>query len=174
MYCKGCRERMVGDGTWTEAHAKRQNELRSAKNEKYRANYARMPVEEKAALLARQQTYKRVFNARNREARNAAQKKYIQNIKLDPVKWEAHKQYHAEYKRKWQAKAEREKKRKRTLTDVNDDDDGDDSDAPPALAQIAIPGDNVVVISDDEDAGSVADTSGSSVEGIEFVYSDEE
>jgi hypothetical protein len=27
MYCKGCRERMMANGTWTEAHAKRQSEL---------------------------------------------------------------------------------------------------------------------------------------------------
>jgi hypothetical protein len=41
--------------------------------------------------------------------------------------------------------------------------------------QSAILGDNVIVISDDEDEVAVADySSGSDVEGIEFVSSDDE
>jgi hypothetical protein len=28
LYCKGCRERMMANGTWTEAHTKRQSELK--------------------------------------------------------------------------------------------------------------------------------------------------
>lgn len=132
-----------------------------------------MPEEEKAASRARKQTNDRNYRSRNRGALNAAQKQYIESIKLDPVKWQAYKQRHAvsERKRWLKEKAEREEKRKRALTDVNDDEDDNNSDAPPTLAQSAIPGHNVVVISDDEDAG---DTSGSSVEGIEFVYSDDE
>jgi hypothetical protein len=45
------------------------------------------------------------------------------------------------------------------------------------MCKSAIPGDNVIVISDDEDEHAVEvadDSSGSDVEGIEFVSSDDE
>jgi hypothetical protein len=93
---------------------------------------------------------------------------------LDPVKYEAFRQKINERRRKrtLKLKAERERKRARARAD---DDDDDDKEA--AEVQCAILGDNVIVISDDEDEGAVKaadDSSGSDVEGIEFVSSDDE
>jgi hypothetical protein len=172
MYCKGCRERMMGKGTWTEAHAKRQSELNALLKEKARAYRVGLSMEEKEARLA----HKRVYAARNRDAVNAAQRQRLANKKLDPVKWEAFKQRKAvaDRKHRLKAKAETERERKRARTSADDDDDDEEE---LAEVQSVIPGDNVIVISDDEDEGAVevaVDSSGSDVEGIEFVSSDDE
>ena len=53
LYCKGCRERMMANGRWTEAHAKLHSELRVRANEKKRARHARLSVEEKEARRLR-------------------------------------------------------------------------------------------------------------------------
>jgi hypothetical protein len=92
MYCKGCRERMMANGTWTEAHAKRQSELNALVNEKDRAYRASLSVEKKEARRARNRNYMRVFTARNRDAVNAAKRQRRANMKLDPVKYEAFRQ----------------------------------------------------------------------------------
>jgi hypothetical protein len=171
MYCKGCGERMMADGTWTEAHAKRQSELNAMKNEKERARLASLSVEKKEARRARKRNDKRVFRARNRDAVNTAERQRIANIKLDPVKWEALRQ-----EGPWPTENKVSNERQSVLT-------------PPttmmmmmksqlnAKVQRVVPVDDVIVISDDEDEGAVKvadDSSGSDVEGIEFVSSDDE
>jgi hypothetical protein len=172
MYCKGCSERMMADGTWTGARAKRQNELIAIVNEKERARQASLSVEKKEAHRARQRIYNRVFVARNRDAVNAAERQRYANMKLDPVRYKAYKQKRNQQHRKRKLNAERERKRARTSADDDDDDDEESADV-----QGAILGDNVIVISDDEDESAVEvadDSSGSDVEGIEFVSSDDE
>jgi hypothetical protein len=161
---------MMANGKWTEAHAKRQSELNVVVSEKKRVYLARLSVETKEARRTRD----RELASRNRDARNAAQNQRLANVKLDPVKYEAFRQKINERRRKrtLKLKAERERKRARARAD---DDDDDDKEA--AEVQCAILGDNVIVISDDEDEGAVKaadDSSGSDVEGIEFVSSDDE
>jgi hypothetical protein len=172
MYCKGCRERMMGNGTWTEAHAKRQSELNALLKEKNRVYRAGLSVQEKEARLA----HIRVYNARNRDAINAVERQRRANIKLDPVKYEAYRQKRNQQQRKRHIKRKGERERKRARARADDDDD-DDEDEKSTDVQTVIPGDNVIVISDDEDDGAVKaadDSSGSDVEGIEFVSSDDE
>jgi hypothetical protein len=172
LYCRGCRERMMANGAWTEAHAKRQNELNAIVNEKERARQSSLSVEKKEAHRARQRIYNRVFVARNRDAVNAAERQRYANMKLDPVRYKAYKQKRNQQHRKRKLNAERERKRARTSADDDDDDDEESADV-----QGAILGDNVIVISDDEDESAVEvadDSSGSDVEGIEFVSSDDE
>jgi hypothetical protein len=134
-------------------------------------------VETKEDHHARNRNYRRVYNARNRDARNAAKRQRLANIKLDPVKYEAYRQKDNERQRKLYSKlkAERERQRKRARTSADDTDEEDDEES--AEVQGAILGDNVIVISDDEDEHAVKaadDSSGSDVEGIEFVSSDDE
>jgi hypothetical protein len=174
MYCKGCREQMMANGTWTEARAKHQNEFNAIVNEKDRARQASLSVEKKEARRTRDRIYNRVVRARNRDAINAAKRQRRANIKLDPVKWEALRQRRTVANRKHYLKLKAEGERKRARTSADDDDDDDDESAE---VQGAILGDNVIVISDDEDEGAVEladDSSGSDVEGIEFVSSDDE
>jgi hypothetical protein len=163
---------MMANGAWTEAHAKRQNELNAIVNEKERARQSSLSVEKKEAHRARQRIYNRVFVARNRDAVNAAERQRYANMKLDPVRYKAYKQKRNQQHRKRKLNAERERKRARTSADDDDDDDEESADV-----QGAILGDNVIVISDDEDESAVEvadDSSGSDVEGIEFVSSDDE
>jgi hypothetical protein len=173
MYCKGCRERMMANGTWTEAHAKRQSELNAIDSERKRVRWASLSVEKKEALRA----YQREYRSRNRDAVNAAERQRRANRKLDPVKYAAYKQKDNEQRRKHKLKlkAERATVRKRARAADEDDDDDDEKSAE---VHSASPGDNVIVISDDEDEGAAAedadDSSGSSVEGIAFVSSDDE
>jgi hypothetical protein len=165
LYCKGCRERMVANGTWTESHAKRQSELNAMKNEKERARQASLSGEKKEARRAR--------DHRNRDTVNAARRQRRANIKLDPVKYEAYRQKANEQQRKHRLKVKAERVRKCARARADDDDDDEES----ADVQGAIRGDNVIVISDDEDEHAVEvadDSSGSDVEGIEFVSSDDE
>jgi hypothetical protein len=169
MYCKGCRERMMANGTWTESHANRQSELNALLYEKSRAYWASLSAEKKEARRARDQ----VRRSRNREAKSAAQRQRRANMKLDPVKYEAYRQKDNERYRKRGLKLKAERER----STCADDDDDDDEDEKSTEVQTVIPGDNVVVISDDEDEGAVKaadDSSGSDVEGIEFVSSDDE
>jgi hypothetical protein len=128
LYCKGCRERMVANGTWTVAHANRQNELNALRNEKERARKACLSVEKKEAHRARHRIYNRVFTARNRDTVNAAQRQRRANLKLDPVKYAAFRQKDNERfrKRRFKLKAERERKRARGSSDDDDDDDEDE------------------------------------------------
>jgi hypothetical protein len=87
---------------------------------------------------------------------------------LDPVKYESYKQKVNEQQRKYRLKAKAERERKRAR--APDDDDAEKSTD--VHVQSVIPGDNVIVISDDEDEHAVEvadDSSGSDVEGIEFV-----
>jgi hypothetical protein len=77
LYCKGCRERMMANGTWTEALAKRQSEWNALVNERVRAHWASLSEEKKDARLA----HMRVFTARNRDARNAAKREHYANVK---------------------------------------------------------------------------------------------
>jgi hypothetical protein len=68
-----------------------------------------------------------------------------------------------------------EGERKRARASADDDDEDDDEKS--TDVQSVIPVDNVIVISDDEDEHAVEvadDSSGSDVEGIEFVSSDDE
>jgi hypothetical protein len=165
---------MMADGTWTGARAKRQNELIAIVNEKERARQASLSVEKKEAHRARQRIYNRVFVARNRDAVNAAERQRYANMKLDPVRYKAYKQKRNQQHRKRKLNAERERKRARARAD---DDDDDNEVEESAEVQGAILGDNVIVISDDEDESAVDvadDSSGSDVEGIEFVSSDDE
>jgi hypothetical protein len=170
-YCKGCRERMMANGTWTEAHAKRQSELNAMRNEKIRVYWASLSAEVREAHRARRR------DSRNRDAVNAAERQRLVKMKLDPVKYEAFRQKRNQQRRKHKlnvnATAECERKRARTSAD----DDDDDEDEKSTDVQSVIPGDNVIVISDDEDEVAVEvtdDSSGSDVEGIEFVSSDDE
>jgi hypothetical protein len=169
MYCKGCRERMMANAAWTEAHAKRQSELITMINEQRRTHHASLSVEEKEARRAR----RRETHSRNRDARNAAKRQRYANMKLDPVKYEAYRQKDNERDRKHRLKLKAERGRKRARPTADDDDDDDDEKS--ADKQSAIPRDNIIVISDDDDEVAVADdSSGSDVEGIEFVSSDDE
>jgi hypothetical protein len=170
---------MMANGTWTEAHAKRQSELNAIANEYLRAYRASLSVEKKEARRARNRNHVRVHMHHNRDAVNAARRHRYANKKLDPIKYEAYRQKcrqkdNERYrKRTLELKAERE--RKRACTSADDDDD--DEDEKSTDVQSVIPGDNVIVISDDEGEGAVAvadDSSGSDVEGIEFVSSDAE
>jgi hypothetical protein len=166
---------MVANGTWTEAHANRQNELNAHLSDKRHSRLASLSVEEKEAFRARNRNSQRVFRARNRDTVNAAKRQRRANMKLDPVKYEAYRQKVNEQKRKRHIKRKAEGVRKRARARADDDDDDDDKES--AEMQGAILGDNVIVISDDEDEGAVAvvdDSSGSDVEGIEFVSSDDE
>jgi hypothetical protein len=52
LYCKGCRERMIANGAWTDAHTKHQSDLRAIKNNKRRARLASFSVEKKEARRA--------------------------------------------------------------------------------------------------------------------------
>jgi hypothetical protein len=116
----------------------------------------------------------RVYNARNRDAINAAERQRHANIKLDPVKYEAYRQKRNQQQRKRHIKRKAERERKRARARADDDDD-DDEDEKSTEVQTVIPRDNIIVISDDEDEVAVADdSSGSDVEGIEFVSSDDE
>jgi hypothetical protein len=90
------------------------------------------------------------------------------------MKYEAHRLKDNEQRRKRyvERKAERERKRARTSADDDDDDDEESAEV-----HGSIPCDNAFVISDDEDEHAVEvadDSSGSDVEGIEFVSSDDE
>jgi hypothetical protein len=166
LYRKGCRERMMANGAWTAAHTKRQSELSSRIIENARAYRDSLSAEVKEARRAR----RRVHNASNREARNAAQRQRYANMKLDPMKYEARRQKDNEQRRKRCVELS-----ERKLTRARADDDVDDEEA--AEVQGAILCDNVIVISDDEGEIAVAvadDSSGSDVEGIEFVSSDDE
>jgi hypothetical protein len=168
MYCKRCRERMMANAAWTEAHAKRQSELITMINEQRRTHHASLSVEEKEARRAR----RRETHSRNRDTVNAARRQRRASMKLDPVKYKAFRQKINERRRKHapEPKAERERKRARTSADDDDDEDEKSTDV-----QSVILGDNVIVISDDEDEVAVADdSSGSDVEGIEFISSDDE
>jgi hypothetical protein len=171
LYCKGCRERMMANGTWTEAHAKHQSELNALVNEKNRAYRASLSVEKKEARRRQDRDYR----SRNRDARNAAQRQRLANMKLDPIKYEAFRQKGNQRYRKHKLKLKAERERKRARASADDDDDDDDEKS--TNVQSVIPGDHVIVISDDEDEGGVEvadDSSGSDVEGIEFVSSDDE
>jgi hypothetical protein len=120
MYCKGCSERMMADGTWTESHAKRQSELNAMKNEKERARQASLSGEKKEARRAR--------DHRNRDTVNAAQRQRRANIKLDPVKYEAYRQKVNEQQRKHRLKVKAERVRKCARARADDDDDDDDDE----------------------------------------------
>jgi hypothetical protein len=166
---------MMANGTWTEAHAKRQSELNALVNEKARAYRVSLSMEEKEARRARDRTSAFTLLATAMPSTLPKGNVYA-NMKLDPVKWEAFKQRKAvaDRKHRLKAKAETERERKRARTSADDDDDDDEESAE---VQSVIPGDNVIVISDDEDEGAVEvadDSSGSDVEGIEFVSSDDE
>jgi hypothetical protein len=174
LYCKGCRERMMATGTWTEALAKHQSELKAIVAERWRVYRASLSVEKKEARRGQQREYDR---GRNRDAANAANRERYKNMKLDPVKYKAYRQRENERhrKRKHSLKAKVERERKRARARADDDDDDDDKES--AEVQGAILGDKVIVISDDEDEHAVEeadDSSGSDVEGIEFVSSDDE
>jgi hypothetical protein len=150
MYCKGCRARMMANGTWTEAHAKRQSELFAVVSEKKRAKQASLSAEEKEARRAHEMVRAREYRLRNRDAVNATQRQRRQNMKLDPVKYEAHRQRNMERSRKHRLKlTERETERKRARGAADDDDDDDDEKS--TEVQTAMPGDNVIVISDDDE-----------------------
>jgi hypothetical protein len=93
-------------------------------------------------------------------------------MKLDPMKYEAHRLKDNEQHRKYCLKPKAECVRKRARASDDDDEDEKSTDV-----QSVILGDNVIVISDDEDEHAVEaadDSSGSDVEGIEFVSSDDE
>jgi hypothetical protein len=173
VYCKGCRERMMANGTWTEAHAKSQSELNTRIKQKKHSRLASLSVEEKEAFRARNRNRMRIFGARNRDAVNTAKRHRLAKMKLDPVKYEAFRQKVNEQRRKHRLKLKAERGRKRARPMADDDDDDDDEKS--ADKQSAIPRDNIIVISDDDDEVAVADdSSGSDVEGIEFVSSDDE
>jgi hypothetical protein len=95
-------------------------------------------------------------------------------MKLDPMKYEAHRLKDNDQRRKDRLKLKAERlKRARAAAEGDDDDEKSSA----ADKQSAIPRDNIVVISDDEDEGAVEvadDSCGSDVEGIEFVSSDDE
>jgi hypothetical protein len=96
---------------------------------------------------------------------------------LDPVKYAAYKQKDNEQRRKHKLKLKAERVTVRKRARASADDDDDDEAEKSTDVQSAIPGDNVIVISGDEDEGAVEvadDSSGSDVEGIEFVSSDDE
>jgi hypothetical protein len=177
MYCKGCRKRMVANGMWTEAHAKRQSELNALVNENNRAYRAGLSMEQKEDHRARHRNYMRVFTARNRDTVNAAKRQLRANMKLDPVKYEAFRQKDNERRRKHAPELKAERERKRARARAGDDDDDDYEKSADKQSASAIPRDNNNVISDDEDEHAVEvadDASGSDVEGIEFVSSDDE
>jgi hypothetical protein len=132
---------------------------------------ASLSVEEKEARRAR----RRVHDANNRDAINAAERKRRANMKLDPVKYKAYRQKENERDRKRYLKLKAERVKRARAAAEGDDDDDEKSSA--ADKQSAIPRDNIVVISDDEGEHAVEvadDSSGSDVEGIEFVSSDDE
>jgi hypothetical protein len=167
---------MMGNGMWTEAHAKRQSESNAIVAERWRAYRASLSVEKKEARRVRKRDYMRVFTARNRDALNAAKRQRRANMKLDPVKYEAFRQKNNEQQRKRHIKRKAERERRKRARSSADDDD-DDEDEKSTDVQSVIPGGNVIVISDDEDEHAVEvadDSSGSDVEGIEFVSSDDE
>jgi hypothetical protein len=175
LYCKGCRERMMGNGTWTEALANRQSEWNALVNEKARVHWASLSEEKKEARRTRDRIHKRVVRAGNRDAVNTAERQRLAKMKLDPMKYAAHRQKRNQQLRKLRLKAMPERERKRARASADDDDD--DEDEKSTDVRSVIPGDNVIVISDDEDEGAVEvadDSSGSDVEGIEFVSSDDE
>jgi hypothetical protein len=172
---------MMANGTWTEAHAKRQSELNAIANEYLRAYRASLSVEKKEARRARNRNHVRVHMHHNRDAVNAARRHRYANKKLDPIKYEAYRQKcrqkdNERYrKRTLELKAERVRTRARTSAD--DDDDDEDEKSTDVQIQSVIPGDNVIVISDDETCscrGRRTIPAAADVEGIAFVSSDDE
>jgi hypothetical protein len=178
LYCKGCREQMTTSGTWTEAHAQRQCDLRSLVNKNERVRLASLSAEEKETYLARKRS-----NVRNYVSRNQTYRQRMENMRLDPEKYEAFKKKRNETRRKRarEVKLERESKRAgapSAFDDADGNDDDDDEKSAHVSGAIAIPDDNVGVVNDN---GVVAreqerqdDSSGSNVEGIEFVSYDDE
>jgi hypothetical protein len=83
----------MANGTWTEARAKRQNELNAIVNEKERARQASLSVEKKEAHRARHRIYNRVFSCSQPRCRQRCRKATsYANMKLDPVKYKAYRQ----------------------------------------------------------------------------------
>jgi hypothetical protein len=179
LYCKGCRERMMATGTWTEALAKHQSELKAIVAERWRAYRAGLSMEQKEDHRARHRELHDAFSLLATAIPSMLPIESVRaNMKLDPVKYEAFRQKDNERRRKHavsKLKAERERKRARAR--AGDDDDDDYEKSADKQSASAIPRDNNNVISDDEDEHAVEvadDSSGSDVEGIEFVSSDDE
>ena len=164
---------------------KRQSELLAIENEKRRVRWANQSAEKKQARLARQRAREREQYKLDPARFKAAVKRSRDKINTDPVRKRAYLDKHNQGQRKRRAAARSgQSKRVVSVHDESDDDDNAEEDA----VSVADDGsaDNGVEVLDsaDDEQDQVIevvatndnnddDSSGSDVEGIEFVDDEE-